>query len=255
MIKEPEQKPPLYLLTGVALGLVLGFIFAWIIWPARADAVGPNSLALEYREQYRLMTALAYAASGDLGRAQARLALLQDGDPVRMLTSQAQFALGNSATQREARALAGLAADLGDLIANQQATVESVNTPNADDPAASTPFAAGEGASYFLSDQDLVCESSEAPPLVKIFVFDANRNPQAGVELTLVSSEDEDDFSTGLRPEMSPGYAEHVLVPGTLYTLNISGEQVMGGLQAAACETDLGEPAWGSWVLIFNADE
>ena len=90
------------------------------------------------------MTALAYAATGDLGRAQARLALLQDGDAVRLLTSQAQFALGNSATQREARALAGLAADLGDLIASQQATVESVNTPNADNQTASTPFAAGE---------------------------------------------------------------------------------------------------------------
>jgi hypothetical protein len=29
----------------------------------------------------------------------------------------------------------------------------------------------------------------------------------------------------------------------------------MGGLKAAACETDAGDPAWGSWLLMFNAEE
>jgi hypothetical protein len=255
MIREQGNKPPLYLITGVVIGLFLGLIVAWIVWPPRVDAVAPNSLAAEYRDQYRLMTALAYASSGDLGRAQARLALLGDNDPVRALTTQAQAALVNSATQREARALAGLASDLGTFVASQQATAGSVNTPNPDDPSAPTPFAADEGAAYFLSDQDLVCEGAESSPTARIFVFDANRNPQAGVQLTLRSPEEDVDFSTGLQPQMSPGYAEIVLLPRTQYSLLIRGEQVMGGLQAAACETEAGEAAWGSWVLIFNAEE
>jgi hypothetical protein len=255
MIREQENKPPLYLVTGLVIGLFLGLIAAWVVWPPRVDTVAPNSLSTEYRDQYRLMTALAYASSGDLGRAQARLALLGDNDPVRALTTQAQAVLGNSATQREARALAGLAADFGNFVASQQATAGAVNTPNPDDPTVSTPFAADDGAAYFLSDQDLVCEGAESSPTLRVFVFDANRNPQAGVQLTLRSPDDDVDFSTGLQPQMSPGFAEIVLIPRTQYSLLVRGEQVMGGLQAAACETDDGEAAWGSWVLILNADE
>lgn len=255
MIKEPEKKPPFYLITGLLMGLFLGLVVSWIIWPPRVDDVGPNSLAPAYKDQYRLMTSLAYASSGDMGRAQARLGVLGDSDAVRALTSQAQNALTNNATQREARALAGLATDLGDFITNQQATAQAVNTPSVDGESIATPFTSEENAAYFLSDQDLVCESSNGTPTLRIFVFDANRNPQAGVVLTLRSADGDVDFSTGLRPEMSPGYAEIVMVPRTLYSLLIGGEEVMGGLQAAACETESGEAAWGSWVLIFNSEE
>lgn len=256
MIREPERKPPLFLFTGLVIGLVLGFIFAWLLLPARVSDVGPASLADPFQEQYRLMAALAYANSGDLGRAQARLALLGDNDPVRALTTQAQVALVNNATQREARALAGLAADLGKYLADLQAMAEAVNTPIPGEDGAATPVeAVGEGATYFLDDQELACESAVAPPYVKIFVFDANRNPQAGVHLTLTSAEGEAEFVTGQRPEMSPGYAEYALTPGVAYSLSIQGVQMLTGLQASACETAEGDPAWGSWILLFNAEE
>jgi hypothetical protein len=29
---------------------------------------------------------------------------------------------------------------------------------------------------------------------------------------------------------------------------------MMSGIQAAACETEEGESAWGSWLLLFNAE-
>ncbi|MEX1247532.1 MAG: hypothetical protein WEA61_03555 [Anaerolineales bacterium] len=256
MIKESQSKPPFYLLTGLVIGLVLGLALAWIVWPPRVTDVGPDSLAEPYQEQYRLMAALAYAASGDLGRAQARLALLRDSDPVRALSSQAQVALANSATQREARALAGLAEDLQAVIVIQQATAGAANTPNPGEQSAPTPFeAAGEGATYVLEDQQLLCDSVDAPPYIKVFIFDPNRNPQAGVRLTLTSEEGEDEFTTGQRPEMSPGYAEHVLTAGVVYSLSIQGVDAMGGIQAAACQTEDGEPAWGAWILLFHAEE
>jgi hypothetical protein len=256
MIREPERKPPLFLLTGLVLGLLLGFVLAWLIWPPRVSEVDPSSLGEPYKSQYRLMVALSYAATTDLGRAQARLVLLGDSDPVRALSSQAQEALASNATQREARALAGLADTLAAHLASQQATAQAATTPNPGDESFSTPVeSAGAGADYYLDDQELTCESADSPPFLKIFVFDAAHNPQAGVQLTVNSTEGEAQFSTGQRPEMSPGYAEYPLTPGVAYSLSINNVLMLSGLQAAACETEEGDPAWGSWLLLFNAEE
>ena len=257
MINDPQGRPPLYLITGLVAGFIAGLIIAWILWPPHVTGVAPANLAESYKEQYRIMTSLAFASSGDLGRAQARIALVQDGDPVRALTSQAQTALANNATQREARALAGLASALQEFSASQEATAAAINTPDLSQQGeVSTPFESGaETASYSLQSQELVCDAVDAPPYLKIYVFDANANPQAGVQLSLVSDEESAELSTGLHPEMSPGYAEFILSPRVIYTLSINGVEMMGGIQAAACQTESSEPAWGSWQLLFNAEE
>jgi hypothetical protein len=255
MTKEPLRRPPLYLVTGLVLGLVFGCIISFVLLPAGVSSVGPDSLAEEYKAEYRLMTALAYASSGDLGRAQARIELLGDNDPVRVLSGQAQIALSNSATQREARALASLASDLGTLLASAQSTSEAVNTPNPEQQgAASTPFAAEvEGGSYVLDSRELLCESDQTPPLVKIFIFDAAGQAQAGVRLAMTTDEGSQEFFTGAWPEFGPGYAEYEMSPGATYILSIGDIEAVAGLQPAACETEAGAPAWGAWLLLFNA--
>ena len=257
MIKNPQQRPPLYLVTGLITGLVVGLILVWIVWPPRVMDVSPASLEESYKGQYRLMAAFAFASSGDLGRAQARIALLQDGDPVRALTAQAQVLLANNATQREARALAALATAMQDFATTQSATAEAINTPNPEDQdQVSTPFESGaESATYELDSQELVCDSVETPPYLQVFVFDANANPQAGVQLSLESVDGVVELSTGLHPEMSPGYAEFILTPREVYSLSINGSEIVGGIQAAACQTETGEPAWGTWLLLFNEVE
>jgi hypothetical protein len=257
MINDPQQRPPFYLITGLVIGLVIGLVTAWIVFPPRVTDVGPASLQDSHKEQYRLMTSLAFASSGDLGRAQARLALLEDGDPIRALTTQAQLMLANNATQREARALAALATAMQELVANQSATAEAINTPNPEDQGqVSTPFEADTAsASYELDNQELVCDSVDTPPYLQIFMFDPNANPKAGVQLKLESTEGVVELATGLRPEMSPGYAEFILSPSVVYTLSINGVEMMGGIQAAACQTADGDPAWGTWLLLFNEIE
>lgn len=257
MINDPKQKPPLYLLTGLGIGLIAGIIIAWILWPPHVIDVGPANLDDTHKEQYRLMVSLAFASSGDLGRAQARIALLQDGDPVRSLTTQAQLALVNSTMQREARALAGLASALQAFTASQEATAAAINTPDLSQQGeVSTPFEAGTtSATYSLQSQELVCDAVDTPPYLKIYVFDVNANPQAGVPLSLASDEGSVELATGLHPEMSPGYAEFILSPRVVYTLSINGVEMMGGIQAAACQTESGDPAWGSWQFLFNAVE
>jgi len=254
MTKQPAKRPPLYLLTGLVLGLLFGCILSFLIFPLQVASVGPGHLADEHQDQYRLMIALAYAASGDINRAQARLAQLGDSDPARALSAQAQVALGNSATQREARALASLAGDLEAFQASAQSTSIAINTPNPEDvDAAPTPFAAEEeGGTYVLDSRELLCESSENPPLIKLFVFDENGQAQAGVRLAMRNGEDSSEFFTGARPEFGPGYAEYEMTPGETYILSIAGTETLAGLQPAACITEAGDPAWGAWLLLFN---
>lgn len=255
MTKSPQRRPPFYLLTGLIIGLVLGTLLV-ILFPASRVDLAPANLADEYKAEYRLMVALSYATSGNIVRAQARLALLNDGDPVRALASQAQLALIDNSSQREARALASLAADIQILFDSAQSTSAAVNTPNPDQQGAvATPFQTTvENAIYRLSSQELLCESADSPPLIKIFVFDENDNAQAGVRLSVTSADGTDEFFTGARPEFGPGYADYEMTPGNQYTLSIQGTQLIGGLQAAACETEEGEPAWGSWLLLFKAE-
>lgn len=256
MTKQPPKRPPLYLLTGLVLGLIFGCILSFAALPLQVASVGPSHLAEEHRDQYRLMIALAYASSGDISRAQARLAQLGDPDPARALSAQAQLALGNSATQREARALASLARDLDAFQASAQSTSIAINTPNPEDvDAAPTPFVAEEGGVYTLGSRELLCESSEAPPLVKIFIFDENGQAQAGVRMAMNDGHASSEFFTGARPEFGPGYAEYEMTPGSTYILSILGTETLAGLQPAACITEAGDPAWGAWLLLFNRIE
>jgi hypothetical protein len=118
---------PWYLIFGLALGLAAGLLIAWVISPVRYVENGPNSLKGEFKDQYRAMIALAFQANGDLGRAQARLDLLEDANSAQRLASQAQQVLaedGNSgAVGEQVRAMALLAAALSSPSVNATGSI------------------------------------------------------------------------------------------------------------------------------------
>jgi len=105
-----SRRFPWYILTGLILGLSFGLIYAWLIAPTQYLDTDPSSLREEFQEQYRALIASAYAANGDLARAQARLALLHDPAIGDTLAAQAQRSLAAGASSEEVRALAQLAA-------------------------------------------------------------------------------------------------------------------------------------------------
>ena len=64
------------LLLGLALGIGLGLLAGWRLWPVQYDSVTPDLLAESHQLDYAKMVALAYDHSPDLALARARLARL-----------------------------------------------------------------------------------------------------------------------------------------------------------------------------------
>ena len=106
---ETKNNSPWFLLTGLIIGLAIGLIIALLILPVEQQIALPAELSPAAKAEYRLMIARAYQANADLLRAQSRLALLADPDPIGALTLQAQALLANGGSDTDARALADLA--------------------------------------------------------------------------------------------------------------------------------------------------
>jgi hypothetical protein len=118
-----EERGPWYLLTGLVIGIVLGIIYSWVLQPVEYVDTPPASLRQDFKDRYRALIAAAFMSNNDLIRAQARLALLRDNDPFRLLSEQAQRTLAENGSPDEARALGMLA------IALSQATPGPTNPP------------------------------------------------------------------------------------------------------------------------------
>ena len=151
-----EDRGHWYLLTGFVIGIVLGLVYAWLIAPQERQDTSPASLQPEFKDQYRAMIASAFVATGNLPRAEARLALLNDSEVTQVLAEQAQRTLGEGKSPLEAQALGLLAVALGqsgsDLIPSPRPT--STPTSVEENP---TPSPAS-------GDQDAVETSPPASP-------------------------------------------------------------------------------------------
>jgi len=108
-----ENRGPWYLLTGVAIGVVIGILYSWMLSPVNYTNTRPASLHPDFKDRYRALIAAAYMANSDLARARARLELLKDEDIYSALAGQAQRTLAEGADVQEAQALGVLALALG----------------------------------------------------------------------------------------------------------------------------------------------
>lgn len=99
-------------LVMLLFGLGAGLAYAWVIAPLRYVDTAPNTLRADFKDQFRTLIAASYAATHNLDRARARLALLGDGNPVEALTAQAQRMLASGQPFQVVQQVAGLASDL-----------------------------------------------------------------------------------------------------------------------------------------------
>ena len=132
-----EPRGSWYLLTGLILGLVIGLVLSLWAYPVRYSDSDPSALSESYRSEYRRLIADAYSVDGNLPRAQARLGLLKDSNPVGALSAQAQRMLADGGGPDDARSLALLAAVLSGSAPEVQPPAQDTPTAGATDPAQS----------------------------------------------------------------------------------------------------------------------
>ncbi len=264
-----EKRGSWYLLTGLILGLIIGLAYTWWISPVEYHETAPSTLKDNYKDHYRSIIAQVYAATGNLTRAQSRLALLQDQNPIAALASQAQQVLASSGSENEARALAMLAAALE--IQNQTGTPEpatatldrSTATPTSTPtlvpsqtipPSTATPqptATATEVQTFVLESQEQLCDPELTDPILEIFVYDANGLPVSGVKIQVTWLGGEEVFYTGLKPEISPGYADFMMTEEENIALTVAEGDPLLDLTPQICTTDE-ETYWGGWTLTFQ---
>lgn len=112
MKRQDDDRGSWYLLTGLVIGVTIGLLFAWRLSPVEYINTAPASMRADFKAQYRALAAAAYLASGNIERAEKRLAELKDGDITLQLSAQAQTWLDGTHPETEVRGLNMLAAAL-----------------------------------------------------------------------------------------------------------------------------------------------
>jgi len=109
------------------------------------------------------------------------------------------------------------------------------------------------GAPFSLIAQDTVCDTTIPEGLLQVLVFNANRRQVTGAKIIVSWENGEDQFFTGLKPEIGNGYADFVMSPSVTYTLRVAaGSDIAEGLVAPTCQTPSGEPFLGGIKLTFQ---
>lgn len=257
----------LALLLGALLGFAAGLYYSWVVNPVEYVDTAPISLREDYKGEMLSLIASAYAATGDIERARVRLSLLGISNLPGTLSRMAQSLLATGASEREARALAELAAALGerpDQPVQPGATQAATLTPPAEKLATSTATpepihsptprpTATPGAPFKLIRQEDACDSPGSTPQIQLLVLDASGNGAPGIQARVVWDGGQDRFYTGLKPELGQGYADFDLQPGVIYTLELAGgAAAVTDLQAAQCPAEEGGTLPGSITLVFQ---
>jgi hypothetical protein len=278
-----QGKPPIYLATGLLLGLGLGVLISVVLFPTRLGEGSPSQLSVEDKRTYREMVAQAFAVDNNLERASARLALLGDEDRGQELAAEAQRMLAEGKPLADAEILARLASALQSLNApgSPQEVVGTSIPLFTPDPASATQtalpvegavptpaetipppvitnqptpsLAPTLGAPFELKDRLVICEPDREPGLIEIQVDDQGGSPIPGVRIDISWLDGQEYFFTGLIQSVNPGFADFVMTNGVEYSLRVGegGEQVRG-VGIPECTNEDGSKYYGSVYLRFT---
>lgn len=285
--REERRQPPYYLLTGLLLGLALGFILTQVIMPVQYTNVPPETLNTADKDRYRLMIALAYEANQDIGRAESRLGLLRDDDIAGQLIQQSR----RSETRSDAQVLLNLAQAIqrphalseesiapspsatdNSLVSGSPTAeptvdatkINSTPTPTSTPEVTSQPTAqtiqisptAEQNANqpFVLVENETICNTSYTESLIQVEVFDADGNPLPNIKVTVNWANGQDSFFTGFFPDISLGYADFTMTPPTEYSVKVGDiGELVSNLSAPECTDEDGNDYWGSVYLRFDA--
>jgi hypothetical protein len=98
------------LVAGLAIGLILGLLYGWVLQPVKFVDTTPDSLRADFKTDYVLMVAEAYQGESDLSLAERRLAVLGPETPLAKVESALEFAQENRFAGPDVENLEGLQA-------------------------------------------------------------------------------------------------------------------------------------------------
>jgi hypothetical protein len=253
------------LLLGFVVGAAAGLVYGWVVQPARTSDAAPASLRSDFQDEYAALIASAHAVTGDLPRARARLALLPGATDSDHIAALAQAWMATGRPQVEARALAALAAELTGPANTPAPAATSTTAPATSPPATAvqtsrprpTPLPTfTPGAPFRLSERLLVCDDPAPSPRLQVLVLDASGEGVPNVLVRVIWDEGQDQFFTGLKPELGIGFGDFTLEPDTEYTVQLAeSDAIATGLRAESCNGGSDEPHLGSWRLTFVQPE
>jgi hypothetical protein len=70
-----KRKTLVLFVGGLLVGLLLGLLFAWVVWPVQWENAAPGHLRADYQRYYLRCVADEYLANGDVGAMQRHLGL------------------------------------------------------------------------------------------------------------------------------------------------------------------------------------
>lgn len=261
------------LALALVVGLSLGLTYAWFIDPVEYYDSDPADLRIDLQEDYVVLVALSYSLSGDLARAQARLATLGEAGGPGSVAALADRLYQSGDHAGTVRALALLAYALGaqseaavahlptgtptvtptpSVTRTPLPTTPPTVTPTATPTAAPTPEATPTPdvrPPYHVAEQHRVCDAPDMAGIIQIYVQDAGGQGLPNIEVQISWESERNRFFTGLKPEIDPGYADFQMSPGQVYEVVIWGAQV-GDISVEGCTSGS-----AGWRLVFRRRE
>lgn len=288
------RRIPWTVLLALLAGLGLGLVYSWMISPLRVVDADPVALRADFKDAYRSAIAAAYAATGNMTRAQARLALLGDSNSIEALNAQAQRMLASGESFQQADQLAALALALSNDTVNVPTSVPETKAANniqvtatvtvpppppdipivlteTQQPVEVTPVEVTQpaaiastprptqtaiptlGAPFTLTGEETTCDVNLPDGLLQVLVLNKNRRQMAGIRIVITWDGGEEQFFTGLKPEMGNGYADYIMAPNIIYSVQLGvGSDIAAELTPSTCQTPSGETFFGGIKLTFQ---
>lgn len=109
------------------------------------------------------------------------------------------------------------------------------------------------GAPFTLVGQDTVCEPGLQSGLLQVILMDSRRKQVPGIEIIVTSSQGEDHFFTGFKPELGNGYADFIMQVDTIYSVRVvEGGAFVPNIAAPVCTDPNGVNYAGGLLLTFQ---
>lgn len=279
--RGPRMSAASLLLIGMIIGFAAALYYAWIVEPVVFTEASPARLSERNKAQYIFLISQSYEADGNWGKAQERLAALNDPEVDETVARLLEESLRRGESAATMRSMAKLAGRLGvnnaavavfapqptaTTAAVQSAPTVSGNTPVARETATptstlvptSTPTPRPSPTAvpvYRLLRQQQICDPDATAPSIEIIAVDPFLEHLPGVEVIVQWDGGSDRFFTGYQPEKGLGYGDFTMTPGVDYQVAMAdGSLTVTDLSAPECEFRDGV-VLGSWRLTFqNSD-